>query len=395
MAPKHNSKQPTFTLDLPDTVRVAGETVSGLVELNVARAQDDGVESLRVNLRGSIITKIVESNSDGSDTKHERTIELIDSGKSLWERGTAFPNPGTHVLVLPFQFKLPDDLPPSFHLSVLHHEATISYTIEVVGGRPGLLRRDRQIRKVFTVLPAASPEQILAKAMLKQGWGGPWRTVSAEQKMRPGIWGDYSHARAQVKIPNLASFPRATTVPLVFFVETRTKTMSRADAPLDKHNKPLFPAPPSQSADVKLFFHREANIRTQRRNGMGNDCFPHGGLGEPDSTSVKSTIEQAEWIPDAEATDRGVWKRSVQFETTVTLPFAPSFSTETIDCQYYLRFNVSFSGIKNDFKLRVPIQLDPAETYNYADVYPEGPPPPLLDLPPYAILVHTSVVHVH
>lgn len=110
--------------------------------------------------------------------------------------------------------------------------------------------------------------------------------------------------------------------------------MSRTAAPVDKHNKPLFPAPPSQSADVKLFFQREASIRTQRRDGTGKDCFEtEGGLGDPTTSSVKSTIEDAEWIPDPEREDRGVWKRSVQFDTTVTLPFAPTFSTETIDCK--------------------------------------------------------------
>jgi len=388
MAPPTNFSSPAFVLHVPDGVRVAGETIQGRVELNVARAQDEGIENLCINLRGSIVTTIIESNCDGSDTKHERTIELINFGKSLWERGTAFPNPGSHVLVLPFQFKLPDNLPPSFHLSVLHHEAVISYTLEVVGSRPGLLRRDRIIRKIFPVLPAASPAQILAKSSLKQGWDGAWRTIFLEQKMRYGLWGDYSHAGAEVKIPNLASLPRATPFPLKLYIETRTKPMARTAAPLDKHNKPLFPAPPSQSAEVKLFFQREASIRAQRRDGTGKDSFEtEGGLGDPATTSVKSTVEEAEWIPDPENEDHGVWKRSVRFETTVSLPFAPTFSTETIDCKYFLRFIIPFPGIGNDVKLNVPIHLDPAHApsfamINYADIPPEGPPPPLQDLPP-------------
>ncbi|KAF7362362.1 Arrestin-N domain-containing protein [Mycena venus] len=380
MAPQ-NVASPAFVLHFPDAVRVAGETIQGRVELDVASAQDEGIENLSVNLKGSIVTTIIETNFDGSDTKYERVIELIDIRKSLWERGTAFPDPGSHMLVLPFKFKLPRSLPPSFHLSVLHHKALISYTLEVVGSRPGLFRKDRMIRKVFPVLPAASPEQILAKKSLKKGWEGDWRTTFVERKMRPGIWGDYSHVRAEVKIPDLESFPRATALPLDLSFETRTKPMTRTAAPVDKHNKPLFPAPPTLSSDVKLFFEREASIYAEPKIGTAIDSFEtHCGFGDPESSSVKSTINEAEWIPDPERKDYGVWKRSVRFETSVTLPFAPTFSTETIECKYFLNFAVSFPGIGNDLELHVPIHLDPAHAcpsfaMNYADVPPEGPPP--------------------
>ncbi|KAF8150468.1 hypothetical protein K438DRAFT_2027132 [Mycena galopus ATCC 62051] len=389
MAPQSTETPLAFVLDFPDAVRFAGEKIQGRVELNVAQAQEEGIESLNVYLRGSITTAITESNFDGSDTKHERAIELINSGKSLWERGTVFPDPGSHLLVLPFKFQLPTDLPPSFHLSVLHHEAIISYTLEVVGSRPGLFRRDHLIRKVFPVLPAASPAQILAKRSLKKGWDGVWRSVFLERKMRQGFWGDHSHARAEVKIPDLESFPRATALPLELYIETRTKTMARTVVPEDKHHKPLFPAPPTQSAEVKLFFEREASIRTQRIDGTARDCFQtYGGFGDPNN-SIKCTSNEAEWIADSEKEGHGVWKRSVRFETTTTLPFAPTFSTETIECKYSLNFVVSFPGFGNDIELHVPIRLDPAHAcpsfaMNYADVPPEGPPPPLDELPPPA-----------
>ncbi|KAJ6589997.1 hypothetical protein DFH09DRAFT_220274 [Mycena vulgaris] len=394
MAP--NSNPPTFELHFQDSVRVAGDIVKGRVQLNLARAQDEGVDHLHVTLRGCIVTKIIESNSDGSDTKHEETIELINSEKKLWERGTVFSDPGSHLLALPFQFTLPDDLPPSFHLSLpRHHKAVISYAIEVVGTRSGRRQKERQVRKIFPVLPAASPVQILAKTTQKQGWTGPWKTVSLDQKVRQGIWGDHSHARAEVKIPDVASLPRATAWPLKFFIETQTKSMSRTESPMDKHNKPLFPAPPTQPADVTLFFHREASIRALRRHATANDSFPIlGSLGDPTSATVKTTIGAAEWIPDPEKRDRGVWKRTVQFEAMVSLPFAPTFSTETVECKYFLHFTVPFPGSGNKLKLRVPIHLDPAHACHsfvngrskadYADVPPDGPHPDdaLLDFPP-------------
>ncbi|KAJ7701979.1 hypothetical protein B0H16DRAFT_1483319 [Mycena metata] len=63
---------------------------------------------------------------------------------------------------------------------------------------------------------------------------------------------------------------------------------------------------------------------------------------------------------------------------------------------YMLRFTVPFPGLGNNLELEVPIHLDPgsacppppvgtagSSALTYADVLPAGPPPPMLDLPPY------------
>jgi len=126
----------------------------------------------------------------------------------------------------------------------------------------------------------------------------------------------------------------------------------------------------------------------------------HGSFGDPESSSVKSTVGEAEWIPDPEREDYGVWKRSVRFETTVTLPFAPTFSTEIIECKYSLNFAVSFPGIGNEIEFLVPIHLHPAHAcpsfaMNYADVPPEGPPPPLKELPPPAYCIGKSGLSIN
>ncbi|KAK7057673.1 arrestin-N domain-containing protein [Favolaschia claudopus] len=391
MSPQNNIDSSAFVLHFPDAVRIAGESVQGRVELNVALAQDEGIENLDVYLRGYIVTTIIENNFDGSDTRHEREIELINFSKLLWARGTAFPDPGSHLLDLPFKFQLPVSLPPSFHLSVINHEATIQYIVEVVGSRPGRFRRDNVVHQIFPVLPAASPEQVVARKSLKKGWHGAWTAVSVERKIRQGIWGDHAHARAKVKIPELESFPRATPVPISLYIETRTKPMALTAIPADKYNKPLFPAPPTHSAEVKLFFEREASIRTWRKSAVVADTFPTRSVFGDLNTSVDADVEAAQWIPDPERKDYGVWKRSARFDTTVTLPFAPTFSTETIDSKYFLHFQLSFPGMGNDLELHVPISLHPAHTcpsfaLNYADVPPEGTPPLRLidELPPPA-----------
>jgi hypothetical protein len=45
-----------ITLNFQNVVRVAGETIEGHVDLNVALAQEDHIEQLRIKLRGSITT---------------------------------------------------------------------------------------------------------------------------------------------------------------------------------------------------------------------------------------------------------------------------------------------------------------------------------------------------
>jgi hypothetical protein len=48
-------------LHFQDHVRVAGEVIQGRVDLNVALAQKDGIEHLRIKFRGSIETYVVSS----------------------------------------------------------------------------------------------------------------------------------------------------------------------------------------------------------------------------------------------------------------------------------------------------------------------------------------------
>jgi hypothetical protein len=71
----------------------------------------------------------------------------------------------------------------------------------------------RRIRRVFSVVPPASPSQLLAKESLRQGWAGPWKVWTRDAKVRRGIWGDYANVSATVglsylffRAPNFVSF---------------------------------------------------------------------------------------------------------------------------------------------------------------------------------------------
>ncbi|KAJ7125248.1 hypothetical protein C8R44DRAFT_135090 [Mycena epipterygia] len=398
MASSSTLPQP-ITLHFQNVVRVAGETIEGHVDLNVTLAQEDRIEQLRIKLRGSIVTKIKMSNGKTTNV-NKQTVLLVHSNLSLWKQGGALPEARSHILACPFRFQLPENLPPSFHCSGNSRSGAVSYSLEVVGDRPGLFRSNHRIRRLISVVPAASQSQLLAKESLMQGWSGPWKDIKREEKMRQGIWGDYSHARATLSIPNLPSFPITTPIPFNLEVETQTKLVHRSDRPEEK-GKQLFPAPPLRSSEVKQVLRRTTEIRARRLTRRAEDTFDLQGIrsfGDIERVSraraMQAVAEEPEWIPKEGKEDRGIWKRKVHFNFTLTFPFAPTFSTETLDWIYVVQFVVPFPGISNDLKLQFPIRLGPgsacspppigvpgSSSLTYADIIPAGPPP-MQDLPP-------------
>lgn len=51
-----STKSDAFTLHFAPTVRVAGGTLAGSVDLHFALAQEENIQQVRVKLRGSIVT---------------------------------------------------------------------------------------------------------------------------------------------------------------------------------------------------------------------------------------------------------------------------------------------------------------------------------------------------
>ncbi|KAJ7287062.1 hypothetical protein C8J57DRAFT_1707461 [Mycena rebaudengoi] len=379
----HSTSEP-ISLHFQDHVRVAGEVIQGRVDLNVALAQKDGIEHLRIKFRGSIETTIKRSAYNGvaiTDTPYKQNVSLFRMDKTLWDSGTT---PGAHALEFPFQFQLPEGLPPSFHCSAPRHSAVISYSLEIVGDRPGLFHRNRRVRRLISVVPAASTQQLLAKESLKQGFRGAWKLIGIDKKMRKGILGDYSYAKIELQIPDSPSFPIATDIPFRFHVVTHTKSMRHSERPVDKHGELLFPAPPALFSDVALGLLRKTNIKASPFDEVDKEVFKLNALGDATSLAAVRVIDsQEEWLPDPNSKDHGIWKREIQFESAVALNFAPTSVAKTVDWQYKLCFEVPFPGMGNDLKLEVPIHLDPGSAgrpvgWSHGDLLS----PTMQDLPP-------------
>ncbi|KAJ6606605.1 hypothetical protein DFH09DRAFT_897028 [Mycena vulgaris] len=382
-----------ITLHFQNRVRISGEVLQGHVELNVPLALQDGIEHVRVKLRGSIYVEITETTGTGNDrtsSTERRRIELLRADASLW---TQRDGPEAGVLNLPFQFHLPGNLPPSFHCQVVDRKGVISYAIEVVADRPGIFKFNRRIASVFSLVPPASPQDLAFQQFL-QGWSGEWKAVVHEDKIRRGIWGDYSIVKTKLVMPALVAFPMSTVFPFRIHITTETKPLKHTDGPEEK-NKPLFPAPPMNFSQLQLTLIRNVHFRTSRRHAQTTETVLLVGQtgNSPGSASLLMEADPPEWIPSGK--DKGIWRRTVHMQSAMCLSVPPTFNSEILSWDYAFRFCVPFPGIGNDVQSdsavwivpgfacppTQPFTRGPDSTLTYADIPPPGPAPNL-DLPP-------------
>jgi hypothetical protein len=239
---------------------------------------------------------------------------------------------------------LPLDLPPSFHAQWLSDYGTISYSVEAVGDRTGLFRRNRRLGVIFPVLPRASPLQTEARAQLLSGWTGPWRREVVADRVRKRAWGEHGHVEAELVLPSLPELPTNTPIPFQLRVTTRTKPLNREDQPTPRADdtKPLFPAPPTAHTGMVMKLDR---LISTKADGFSSRFTPNsnprkglGGLGVDGVPHLRDTVrvvvDEPVWIPsDPESkkeTGVGVWSRTVTFESTFTLSCPPTVCTPTL-----------------------------------------------------------------
>ncbi|KAJ7876080.1 hypothetical protein B0H14DRAFT_3436750 [Mycena olivaceomarginata] len=288
-------------------------------------AREDKLEHLRIKFKGIVHGHLTTVNADMSTSDHHQIVT-----------------------------------------QVFHRTATISYALEVVGELTRFYRTNRRIRRIISVVPAASQGQLLARETLRQGWNGPWSNFTGEEKLRQGIWGDYSRACVKLTIADMASYPITTAIPFSFHIETVTKLM-----------------PIRRTTEIR--------VRTHMRQ-VEEDFDLKGSLGDVTRVAaVHQVLDEPEWIPSPGPKDKkghGIWRRAVHFHYAIAIP-QPKFHP-----QYNLLLEVPFPGVGNNLRLLVPLHLHPgsacpppppgasgSSSITYADILPAGPPP-MVDLPP-------------
>ncbi|KAH6899229.1 hypothetical protein BKA70DRAFT_1527550 [Coprinopsis sp. MPI-PUGE-AT-0042] len=348
---------------------VAGERISGVVELDYRVALEDKIEQVRVKLRGFATTQIVRNRGQINIT-YRSSLPLAHGDTSSMDPGCGqLSSRGTHIIQLPFR-----------------QDATISYGIEVVADRPGLFRFNRRLGSVFPVLSLATREEAENAFRLRQGWSGEWKTIEHSEQIRKHLWGERSFVQAQLQHPAINSFPAGIPIPISLIVTTITKTMSKSDTPKDAFSadpdKPLFPEPPQGTDGISFLLDAVVHVKAQSEPGFINNHLPSSavGFGESNTSSRHVQVAHSEpvWLPDADKGEEGKWKRQVRFDTTMLLKCPPTIDLGIIRCCYVLKIEIPFPGLGNDLKFQVPININSG----LGPHDPKGPAPQALDLPP-------------
>ena len=123
-------------------------------------------------------------------------MRLVHEDTSLWTRGSAYPPPGSDTLRVPFTFRLPDSLPPSFHYGGFGRgqKGNIRYSLTAVGVRKGALTLNKRHRVPLAVLPRDG----LGAALKAEHATHGWKSFTKSDSIRRGLWGDYSKVHVEV-----------------------------------------------------------------------------------------------------------------------------------------------------------------------------------------------------
>jgi hypothetical protein len=296
-------------------------------------------------------------------------VPLVHEHIQLWQRGEAFPSPGSHTLTVPFTFRLPVNLPPSFHADGAAKSGNITYYLEVVAFRPGLFHPNRRVRAVIAVLPMGTPQVVQLRSQLTSGWGTdmPWISLPYKEPIRSGVWGDYSQVEVtvrppcsstvpisqlgvQLRMPDIPAIPFGAPVPIQLDIVTTTKPLKPSDIPDEGDDKPLFPAPPTDATSIELGLHRKVRVEARSpstaydtiNDNLGN----LGGLGRLDGAAqVRVWQDEPQWTAapeeehhsklhffkrDKEPEERRVCRRASHFATTVVFTCPPTFDVDII-----------------------------------------------------------------
>jgi hypothetical protein len=149
-------------------------------------------------------------------------IPLIKMDQTLWASNNANSDAESHTIRLPFSFQLPKDLPPSFKHVGVGYSGEITYSIQIVGQRAGLLQRNRRVGRVFPLMPAVGIQGVCAKVDLLAGWKGTWKTITSDSKIRRGLWGQQS--KIEVEVSRLCMFARKPMADRLFSLVQNPRT---------------------------------------------------------------------------------------------------------------------------------------------------------------------------
>ncbi|KAH9939407.1 uncharacterized protein BXZ73DRAFT_43774 [Epithele typhae] len=372
---------------IPPAIHPSGSSVEGHVAINLRLVHEEDISEVQVRLRGVGLTSVKQGEDTGSGKTH-----LVRDNVTLWTRGSAYPEPGSDVLPVPFSFKLPAQLPPSFHHRSVGCDATVRYSVTAVGVRRGILHVNKRQCVPLTVVPTDAVGASIKRDNATHGW----TSYSKDERIRRGLWGAYSNVSVRLSIPHIPVLPIASTIPYTITVTTTTPPLTRAQAAA----RPLFPPIPHDPDALEFKLRRHMFVRAgthktrptaDAAHFLGAAAQRAASRGEPTRPPVSRNVDGGQWLPAAAdgsekkgraEDEKGMWVQRAVFESTFSIDVAPSFAIDNfIVCSYELVVRVPFPGIGNDLRLEVPIVV----TSGIDATLPQAGAAhgaPTLDLPP-------------
>ncbi|PIL37728.1 hypothetical protein GSI_01422 [Ganoderma sinense ZZ0214-1] len=370
-----------FTLHIPPAVYVSGSTLEGEVELNLRELNQDEVEEVHVELRGSSYTWM----SRGTVTLQE-TVDLANDDVCVWTRNGPYPLPGSDTVRVPFCFVIPERIPPSFSYWTIFQGTHVRYSVAAVGVRKGALTINKRHLIPLPILPRDEAGAAVKDAYASYGW----KMFAAEDKIRKGLWGEYSKVHVELALPNIQSLPLFSDIPYVITVTTTTAPLSHSKAHEHTGEKEIFPPVPHDPHEIEFELHRLVKFSAKIMPGLASEdvaTFLGGKSEKRPQVQVAVDFPAPQWVSSSsdggEKSRTGSWVQRGTYRSTFRLNCPPTFTVDNIDASYTLTVKVPFPGIGNSVKLEIPVVITSGITKPLArDPSSASSEPPLLDLPP-------------
>ncbi|KAH9939408.1 uncharacterized protein BXZ73DRAFT_99613 [Epithele typhae] len=392
MLSRLSSTSSAIPLHVPPVIHPSGSMVEGHVAINLRLVHEEDIDEVQVRLRGVGQTRVDEGDSSSYGKR-----QLVRDNLILWTRGSAYPEPGSDVLPVPFSFKLPAQLPPSFLHRTVSCQAAVRYSVTAVGVRRGILHVNKRQCVPLTVIPTDT----VGASIKRKNATHSWRTYSKDERIRRGLWGAYSTVSVQLSLPDILMLPLSSTIPYTITVTTKSPPLTRAQAAA----RPLFPPIPDAPDALEFVLRRRMFVRagvdtarptTDAAHFLGAGAQRAASRGGRARPPVSTNVDGGQWLPAAaDAREKkgraeegkGTWVQRAVFESTFSLDVAPSFEIDNfIVCSYELVVRVPFPGVGNDLKLEVPVVvtsgIDAPLPRSGATVSGAAHDAPTLDLPP-------------
>ncbi|TBU32608.1 hypothetical protein BD311DRAFT_750339 [Dichomitus squalens] len=346
-------KKPAFTVHIPPTLYVAGSSVTGELELDANLLRDDDIERIYVELQGTLLTK----NRIAADSREFKIVEneFLRRSTTLWVRDGSGPPALGDVMSIPFELQLPTDAPPSFGFETFMNNAHIRYAVEVTGVRTATFAVNRTVKFPIVVL-SNDPIGSGTRAELKLGWPSEWGRLKVESGIRRYPWGDYSHAKMELIVPHMDTFPLFTDIPYSIIITALSAPVKRKGN--EDPDKNLYPPIPRSASELDFEMRRFVDMETPYKPSNPEehvvDIISKAHTPIP---PVEVEIGDYLWVPEQGRQDRGRWQRSVTFHSHMNLWYTPTFLTEELKIKYTLLLRVEFPGSGNALRIVMPITI--------------------------------------